>query len=70
MNKHTLKLPAGFLGLLQRKRYSQSTVNTYINYFQEFMQYFINEDLNKISYQQINDYILELIQHKKISVSQ
>lgn len=70
MSKQTSKLPPGYLELLQRRRYSQSTINTYTNYFQEFMLHHNKMDLNSISYQQINDYILELIKQKEISVSQ
>ena len=70
MNAISIQLPSGYLELLRRKRYSQSTITTYTSYFLEFMKYHRTEDLDAITYQQINDYILELIQHKKISISQ
>ena len=70
MNTITIQLPSEYLELLQRKRYSQSTITTYTNYFLDFMLYHRTENLEAITYQQINDYILELIQHKKISTSQ
>ena len=70
MNPMPIKLPSGYLELLRRKRYSQSTISAYTNYFLDFMRYLATEDLDAINYQQINDYILELIEHKNISVSQ
>jgi len=70
MGKPAIQLPPGYLELLQRKRYSQSTIISYTNYFQDFIQYFNNENINAISCHQINNYILELIQCKGISVSQ
>lgn len=66
----TNKLPHGYLELLQRKRYSKSTMATYTNYFGQFCLYFQDRDLNSISVQEINNYILELIRINKISISQ
>ncbi len=70
MEYRSIKLPEGYLELLQRKRYSQSTIITYTTYFKQFLQNFPNQDLNTISHHQINAYILELIKIKKISPSQ
>jgi len=63
-------LPRGYLDLLQRKRYSQSTIDCYTNYFRQFMTYFRDADLQKIRPHQINQYMLDLINNKQISVSQ
>jgi integrase/recombinase XerD len=63
-------LPAGYLELLQRKRYSQSTIKCYTGYFLQFMTYFSDRDLRTINPQQINQYMLELINCRHISVSQ
>lgn len=63
-------LPEGYLELLHRKRYSQSTIKTYTNYFLQFMGYFLKQELKTITHHQINAYILELIHFKKISASQ
>ncbi len=63
-------LPREYLELLLRRRYSQSTINTYTNYFLQFMQYFQNQDLTPITHNQINAYILELIESGRISASQ
>jgi len=65
-----LKLPDGFLDLLQQKRYSMSTIKIYSSYFSQFQEYFANYDLKKISTDQINSYIVELINNIGISASQ
>lgn len=70
MRDKTSLLPPGYLELLQRKRYSHSTVATYTNYFLAYMEYFKKENLNSITHAQINTYILELIRYKNISISQ
>jgi integrase/recombinase XerD len=63
-------LPTGYLELLLRKRYSESTINTYTRYFRQFVMYFKEMDITIITHDQINEYILKLIEIKKISPSQ
>jgi integrase/recombinase XerD len=63
-------LPPGYLELLLRKRYSQSTITSYTNYFLQFMRHFRDRDLINLTYQQINTYLLYLVRHHAISVSQ
>jgi len=70
MQRESTRLPEGYMELLIRKRYSQSTIKTYSNYFLQFTGYFNNQELKTITHQQINAYILELIEFKKISSSQ
>jgi len=70
MQSNPSRLPGEYLELLQRRRYSQSTIITYTNYFLQFMDYHHNQDLNTITPPQINAYILKLIEYKKISTSQ
>lgn len=64
------QLPSGYMELLLRKRYSRSTITSYTKYFKDFLNYFVEEDLKAISYNQINSYLLEMIQNKNISISQ
>lgn len=59
-----------YLATLERKRYSESTIKTYFQYFVEFTKYFFSYDINEITPQEINDYILELIETRNISTSQ
>lgn len=56
--------------LLIQKRYSNNTQRIYCNYFKDFNSYFKDDDLDKLSTEQINNYILDLIQSKNISISQ
>ena len=64
------KLPKGYLEILEQKRYAKSTINTYTSYFREFVDYFSGQSLEKIDFEQINGYLLELITKKTISPSQ
>ena len=59
-----------FKELLIQKRYSDNTQRIYCNYFKDFYTYFENKNLEKISVDQINKYIFNLIQLKNISISQ
>jgi len=59
-----------FKELLIQKRYSDNTQRIYCNYFKDFYTYFKNENLEKISVDQINKYIFNLIKLKNISISQ
>ena len=65
-----LKLPKGYLELLKQKRYSESTIKTYSAYFKDFMHYFSERDLDTIQKEEINNYILSLIQLLFISGSE
>ncbi len=67
MPEKTLKK---FEDLLIQKRYSINTRKVYCHYFKDFQTYFRNYKLENISTEQINNYILKLIQTKNISVSQ
>ena len=63
------ELPDGYLGLLEQKRYSDSTIRTYTGYFRDFMDYFDGTDMEAITADEINDYILGLIRNSGISSS-
>ncbi len=64
------ELPKGYFSLLQQKRYSKSTIKTYTAYFKQFQDYFSEQSPEKIDFEQINGYLLELITKKSISPSQ
>jgi integrase/recombinase XerD len=68
--KETIALPKGYKELLNQKRYSDSTKKTYMNYFADFVRYFNDNDLTNITKEEINSYILELIEKRNISTSQ
>lgn len=56
--------------LLIQKRYSSNTIKTYCNYFKDFVVFFENKNLDGVTTDQINSYILELIKLKDVSISQ
>ena len=55
---------------LIQKRYSKNTISIYCNYFEDFCDYFKNAELQNIIPEQINTYILNLIETKNVSISQ
>lgn len=74
INKHQIpdnqKILEAYLRILQQKRYSVSTLKTYTSYFRQFLEYFASDRLNQLSIEQINSYILELVNKSGISPSQ
>ena len=63
-------VPEKYEAILKRKRYSENTIKTYINYFGNFIAYFSEKELPEITPEEINNYILELIDSRNISISQ
>jgi integrase/recombinase XerD len=68
--KNKPEIPKGYLELLKQKRYSENTIKTYVKYFKDFAEYFSDLKLEDVTHEQINQYILELIEQKNISSSQ
>ena len=69
-SKPRVSIPQAYTDLLEQKRYAENTKSIYQSYFADFIRYFSARELNGISKEEINDYILELIREKKISTSQ
>ena len=70
MQKAAPCIPTEYSELLIRKRYSQSTINTYKSYFLQFIKYFLDRNPESIMPHEINAYILDLIESRHISASQ
>ncbi len=64
------ELPGGYLELLKQKRYSSSTLKTYVAYFKDFLHYFSERNPEEISGEEINAYLLELITQWDITTSE
>lgn len=64
------KLMERYRDLLIQKRYSKNTQKVYLNYFSDYCRSFSARDIDNISKDEINAYILELIESKYISASQ
>ena len=64
------KVVEKYRNLLIQKRYSNNTIKTYCNYFKDFVVFFENENLERVTTDQINTYILKLIKTKNIFISQ
>ena len=65
-----VELPAGYREMLEQKRYSANTQKIYISYMRDFATTFRKFDLQQVTKDQINRYILWLIREKEISPSQ
>jgi site-specific recombinase XerD len=65
-----VKVPQDYLNYLEQKRYSKNTKDVYIHYFKDFISYFSGRQLENITVDEINDYILKIIQEQNISSSQ
>lgn len=64
------EVPSQYLEKMLRKRYSPNTIKTYMSCMRSFVAEFPDRDLESITTQQINDYILNLIRTRNISSSQ
>ncbi|MGD0712305.1 MAG: site-specific tyrosine recombinase/integron integrase [Bacteroidales bacterium] len=63
------KIPDAYLEKLILKRYSESTIHTYKIAFSDFINYFKTKDLEDISEQDIKDYMIYMVEKRKISAS-
>ncbi|MDB5257348.1 MAG: site-specific recombinase XerD [Chitinophagaceae bacterium] len=61
--------PDSYREKLSIKRYSSSTMKTYMNCFKEFINHYETVALSDISEEQIKQYILYLVEEKKVSSS-
>ena len=68
--KSPVIIPKEYTDLLEQRRYSPNTINTYTNYFGDFLRYFNGRELEGIKTDEINQYILKLIKENNISISQ
>jgi integrase/recombinase XerD len=67
---NNLILPQGYLERLQQERYSKNTIKIYTHYFKDFAAHFSDRKLPDITKEEINEYILQLINERNISSSQ
>ncbi|MFV0593796.1 MAG: tyrosine-type recombinase/integrase [Draconibacterium sp.] len=65
-----IELPRVYYERLVQKRYSKSTIKTYTAYFKDFIHYFEERDLTGVAIEEINAYILELINKWDITISE
>lgn len=63
-------IPPGYAETLRQLRYSEHTVRAYTTYFKEFQQYFAGRNLRYIRPEEINAYIVHLIDTRGISSCQ
>ncbi|MBC8416572.1 MAG: site-specific integrase [Candidatus Cloacimonetes bacterium] len=64
-----IKLPAEYIETLKLKNYSEPTIKTYRLHFQQLLRYFKNTKPEEITFDEIRQYILFLVEEKKYSTS-
>lgn len=62
-------VPEEFIKTLTLKKYAKNTIRTYKTMLQEFLEYYKDLDPGKITGEQIRDYLLYLLDKRKISIS-
>lgn len=68
-NISNLKCPEAYILKLRELRYSESTLQTYTNAFEEFINYYHNFELLLIDNEQIIQFLQYLVLHRKVSSS-
>jgi len=58
-----------FRQLLEVKRYSTNSIETYVNAFRQFLLYFKGQDVDVLTEKQIEQYINMQVTKRKISAS-
>ena len=58
-----------FIQLLEVKRYSSNSIETYVNAFRQFLVHFKGQDVDTLTVKQIEQYINLQVTEKKISIS-
>lgn len=61
--------PACYLDKLTVLRYSSNTIRTYKDCFCEFINYYSTKDINEISQEEIQAYLLYLVEERQVSTS-
>lgn len=63
------RCPDEFILRLKELRYSNNTLRTYVNMFEEFINYHYKYDINKITEPQIIEYLRYLVMQREVSES-
>ncbi|MCK9612093.1 MAG: tyrosine-type recombinase/integrase [Bacteroidales bacterium] len=63
------KIPDEYLEKLKLKRYSENTIRTYTGAFSDFINYFGTKELHEIGDHDIKDYMMYLVDKRKVSAS-
>ncbi len=67
--EHYRQVPDSYIEKLTVLRYSSNTIRTYKDCFSEFINYFSTREINEITQEEIQSYLLYLVQERQISSS-
>ena len=63
------RAPTAYLALLERRRYSPNTIQTYVSLFEQFLTYFSDVPANELTDDHVAEFQTHLIKEKKVSTS-
>lgn len=63
------KCPAEYVNKLEERRYSQSTIRSYVPLFEEFINYFHESEINSLGEKEIMEFSRFLVNERKVSSS-
>jgi site-specific recombinase XerD len=64
---HLRNIPQIYIDKLKIKRYSESTARTYCNLFERFINYFLEIPIDRIDEQNIQDYLIHIVNNGRSS---
>ncbi|MDN3204322.1 site-specific tyrosine recombinase/integron integrase [Algoriphagus sediminis] len=67
--QNKIRVPAEYLALLERKRYSPNTIQTYCSLFSQFLNYFKEVEPSELTDSHVATFQTHLVKEKRISTS-
>lgn len=67
--KSTHSVPQAYIDLLERRRYSQNTIHTYVSLFEQFLRYFDKTKPQDLTDQHVAEFQRYLVKTKRVSTS-
>lgn len=68
-DENRIEVATEFVKTLKLRQYSRSTIKTYTSMFRMFMEYFDSRPIHDITKEEIRDYLIYLVEERKISQS-
>lgn len=67
--ENKIKVPKDYIDQLTLKRYSPNTLRTYVQLFEDFINYYAHRDIKELAEDEIKSYLLYLVEQRKVSSS-
>ncbi len=69
LDKDYKRCPKDYLQKLELKKYSNSTIKTYVTAFEKFINYYLEHDINELNENHIRDYLSSLVKRELSNAS-